>query len=277
MTEKAENLDALNNISADMHKRLKTMIDRKDPHFILTGSDPAEAGGCCPCNEVGHGNSLVENGILETWQSCGGEDSCPSRFYAFRGEKSDATPPEFKPNEALRGRVAERLGQPKSAGVKWRQALKYLLLVFAAVCLVMVVVRERGHEDDSVQDASAVISAAGVEMGDGYLVCIIKTAHACSACEAMETYARQALTTHYSDEIASGRIRFMKLSAVGDINSDFREAEGILATSLVLMEIKDGAVVRRKTLTEAWMLLQTEEAFVDMVRDASKAFMEEAQ
>jgi hypothetical protein len=93
----------------------------------------------------------------------------------------------------------------------------------------------------------------------------------------MEAYARQAITTHYGDEIASGRIRFMKLSAVGDINSDFREAEGILATSLVLMEIKDGAVVRRKTLTEAWMLLQKEEAFVDMVRDASKAFMEEAQ
>lgn len=107
---RTEDLDALDAVSPAMRKRLQAMIARGDPHFILTGSDPAATGGCCPSNEVGHAGRLVAAGILESWQPCGGDNACPSRFYAFRDEREPgAAPPVYRVNQPLRDRVAARL------------------------------------------------------------------------------------------------------------------------------------------------------------------------
>jgi len=276
MTDKQKDLSALNNISNEMRKRLLAMIKRRDPHFILTGSDPSECGGCCPSNEVGHASRLVFAGILEFWQPCCGEDACPSRFYSFSGERlPNTSPPEFKPNEDLRAVVAARLS-PSGTSVDWKKiGLKYFLFTFVAMCLTIFASRElRGNHDRDLS-ADAAIAVACKNMSNGYLVCVIKTARACSACVAMESYTQQALAAHYQTDGDAGRVRLLSFSAAGEINLKFRERERIMATSLVLMEIRNSAIHRSRIITEAWLLLNNEEDFVLMVKDQLDAFMKE--
>ena len=102
-------LEALADVTAPMQKRLQAMIDRGDEFFVMTGSDPAQADGCCPSNEVGEANRLVGAGILEA-HAASAENACPTVFYAFAGEiLRTAARPAFVKNPELRKSVRTRL------------------------------------------------------------------------------------------------------------------------------------------------------------------------
>jgi len=273
MTDNEYDLSAIDGISPEMRKRLHVMIDRKFPNFILIGSDPAVEGGCCPSTDVGHANRLVEAGILETWRAGCGANACPGNFYAFRGEKvPDTCPPEFRLNEEMRSLVAERLPQAYCRGSVIRKLLMWVLLMFVALCLCIVTVREFRGAQSSDHNAYAIINKAALETGEGYLVCVIKTARACSSCEAMQAYTQKTLSDHYQAEVDNGRIRFATVSAAGESNREFREKTDILATTLVLIKIRNGTIQEMKKLPEAWQHLKNEDAFIDMLQRELKAF-----
>jgi hypothetical protein len=91
-------------------ERLTKMIDRRDPYFLLTGSDPSVPGGCCPSDDVGVADALVRAGVLEAWRPPMPPDACPTTTYAFAGEiLAEGGRPTFRFNETLRRRVRETI------------------------------------------------------------------------------------------------------------------------------------------------------------------------
>ena len=130
------NLGALNEASDDMRRRLLAMIERGDPYFILTGSDPNQKDGCCPSNEVGEANRLAEAGILDTLGASFNTD-CPVTIYAFLGEIKKGDAPDFTKNEALRASVRE--GIQKGRRLSPALALRILLVVLRLARLLAIV------------------------------------------------------------------------------------------------------------------------------------------
>jgi hypothetical protein len=127
-------LSPLNEASDDMRNRLREMIARGDPYFILTGSDPEDKAGCCPSNEVGEANRLARAGILETYGASFNSD-CPVTIYAFGGEIHKAQdPPAFTVNQDLRTSVKDRIDRGRT--ISLAVALRAVLLLLAILSLV---------------------------------------------------------------------------------------------------------------------------------------------
>ncbi|HXX95256.1 MAG TPA: hypothetical protein VEN81_16660 [Planctomycetota bacterium] len=126
-------LRTLADASDPMRHRLQAMIERKDPYFILTGSDPSQKDGCCPSTEVGEANGLVRSGVLETLEGPGNA-SCPVTIYAFVGEIVPGNAPEFRANGPLRASVLEAIREGRR--LTPRIALRAGLVLFALASLL---------------------------------------------------------------------------------------------------------------------------------------------
>lgn len=66
----------------DFKQRLLQLIGAREPYLVLTGSDPAVAGGCCPSTQVGVANRLVKAGALQAYAPPAPPDACTVTFYA---------------------------------------------------------------------------------------------------------------------------------------------------------------------------------------------------
>lgn len=129
-------LNALDELPADMRKRLLAVIDRKEEYFLLTGSDPAQKDGCCPSNEVGVANRLVQEGILSATDSRTNPD-CPVTIYAFAAEiRKVLEKPTFVRNEPLRAAVKQRIESgPRLSG---KLVLRFALVAIMAAALAVL-------------------------------------------------------------------------------------------------------------------------------------------
>lgn len=128
-------LDALDELPDAMKRRLQTVVSRGEEYFILTGSDPAQKDGCCPSNDVGIANQLVDRGILESRGELANSE-CPVTLYAFASEiRAGGGKPAFVRNDALRAAVRDRL----EAGPRWsRKAALRLALAFVLAAAVVI-------------------------------------------------------------------------------------------------------------------------------------------
>jgi hypothetical protein len=110
--QSAPDFSAIDRTSASVRRRLNRLIDRSAPYCILSGSDPRDTDGCCPSDDVGEANRLVEAGVLCRYAPPSHPDACTMAFYAFAGEirlEPSAPMPSFTPNSAIRDAVKARL------------------------------------------------------------------------------------------------------------------------------------------------------------------------
>jgi hypothetical protein len=113
-------LAALRAATGDVKRRLLQLIDAREPYWVLTGSDPAAAGGCCPSTTVGEANRLVAAGALQSYAPPAPADACTVTFYAFPGEIGGQTSgePSFRLLEDVRAQAAAALRDNRWNGVK---------------------------------------------------------------------------------------------------------------------------------------------------------------
>jgi hypothetical protein len=140
-------LDALDGVPDAMRKRLAAVLERGEDYFLLTGSDPAQKDGCCPSNDVGQANRLVQAGILSATDS-GTNPDCPVTIYAFASEiRKLLEKPTFVRNESLRAAVKNRIekGPRLSAKLLLRFGLVVLLAAALAVLTFAIFRQYRGH------------------------------------------------------------------------------------------------------------------------------------
>jgi hypothetical protein len=132
---KNAHLDALDELPEAMKRRLQAILTRGEEYFILTGSDPAQKDGCCPSNDVGLANRLVDRGILDSRGEFTNSE-CPVTLYAFASEiRSGAGKPTFIRNEALRAAVRDRL----ASGPRWSRKAALRLALVAALAAAVVI------------------------------------------------------------------------------------------------------------------------------------------
>ena len=127
-------LDAIDETPETMRRRLAAMIARGEEYFIITGSDPAQKDGCCPSNDVGAANLLVEKGILDSRGELSNSE-CPVTLYAFASEiRPGPGKPTFVRNESLRDAVRKRI---ESGPRLSRKAVVRLVLLAATAAAII--------------------------------------------------------------------------------------------------------------------------------------------
>jgi len=95
----------------------------------------------------------------------------------------------------------------------------------------------------------------------------------CRTCRTLEAYSEEAITKEFTDELGSGRLAWRVVNVEESENKHFVEDFELVTKSLVLVEYRDGKVIRHENLEQIWQLVRDKEAFLNYVRASTREFL----
>ena len=99
----------------------------------------------------------------------------------------------------------------------------------------------------------------------------------CSTCRKLEALSREAVDSGFPDELQSGKLAFRVVNMETPQTKHFVQDFQLTTKSLVLVEYRDGKVVRWKNLPKIWQLVRDHDAFIRYVQDETRAFLGEGR
>ena len=149
-----------------------------------------------------------------------------------------------------------------------KNLLRITLLGFLAVAVVLIVKREMTDRPD----ADAALSNTPLP-ANGLVAYYFHGDVRCPTCRTIESYAKEALTSRFSDELASGAIswRVVNYETLG--NAHFADEYEIAAPTVVLVRREAGKDAQWQNLSRVWELVGDKPAFVDYVAQETAALL----
>lgn len=98
--------------------------------------------------------------------------------------------------------------------------------------------------------------------------------HRCKTCLTIESYSQQAVQRKFKDALEAGTLSWTVLNTDEPENAHFVKDFGLVSSSLVLVEVDRGKVVRHKVLQDAWTLVRDKPRFVEYVQGSVAEFLE---
>jgi hypothetical protein len=260
-TERTD-FSSLRKITPTLKKRLAGIIEKEKKYFILTGSDPANTFGCCPSEDVGAANRLVQAGILS---SCGqqiGTQDCPVTIYAFNNEiNSLANELSFQINEDFRGSIYKFLIQSTGHWVK--PIIRWILLSFVAVSLIFAYLKFTLQPN--TQKLETIFSQIVPNQEVQISILLFHYQKRCLQCTRMELFTKAVLEDKYQNEITQGTIQFTLVNMDQIDYRDLIKESGLFSATMFLLKFNNRILEEKKILTDAWRLYSDEEAFKAML------------
>jgi hypothetical protein len=99
----------------------------------------------------------------------------------------------------------------------------------------------------------------------------------CVTCSNMETYAKEAVETAFSDEIASNALTFLSLDMEKEENKQLVQDYQLFSQSLIVSLVRDGREVKSKNLDRIWLLARNKSTFMAYVTEEIQSMMQEAR
>jgi hypothetical protein len=268
----ATDFSALSGISVKMKERLFKMLGKKQGYFLLTGSDPADRLGCCPSDEVGEANRLVQAGILESYAQAGSVNSCPVTFYAFKEEiKLDKKEIKFAINTGFREEVLINLNEPPRKAIK--NSIKWILLIFVLISVLYGIYR-LAMNPLPVQTKNFYERLAS-ENGDRIFVLLFHYHKRCYQCLNMEKFTADVLHKDFQDELKDQRIEFKLIDMDLPENRPSVRDFGFFSPMIVLVDIENGKQKKVRVVGEAWKLFDDESRFKALLSQELEQFVAE--
>jgi hypothetical protein len=148
-----------------------------------------------------------------------------------------------------------------------KKACTIALLMFVAASLVVLAAK-------SLREGSL---AAKIENhGDRLIVYYFHGKARCPPCEKIETYAHEAVAGSFAAELSDGRIEWKAVDFEEPANEHFVKDFDLIASTVVLVEMRGGATKNWKNLQEVWNLLDDKPAFLEFVQKEVRAFLHES-
>ena len=97
----------------------------------------------------------------------------------------------------------------------------------------------------------------------------------CSTCRKLEALSREAINTGFAEDLDSGKLAFKVVNVETPETEHFVQDFQLTTKSLVLVEYRDGKVMRWKNLPKIWQLVRDHDAFIRYVQDETRAFLGE--
>ena len=89
----------------------------------------------------------------------------------------------------------------------------------------------------------------------------------------LEAYSEEAISSGFADELASGDLIWKILNTDEEDNKHFVNDFELVTKSVVLVEYRDGRVVRFENLKDVWKLVGDKGDFVKYVQDSTRKFL----
>ena len=138
-----------------------------------------------------------------------------------------------------------------------------LCVVVAAISLPVVVPMAMAEGPTAREGAAA----------DGVVAFYFHGNVRCATCKKIEAYASEAVTTGFSDQLASGRLAWRVVNVDKPENKHFIEDFQLVTRSVVLAEYSGEKVIRWENLDRAWQLVRSKDSFVEYVQDEAREFL----
>ena len=96
----------------------------------------------------------------------------------------------------------------------------------------------------------------------------------CNTCRKIESYAQRAVETKFTDELQAGKLQWKVLNTDDEINEHFVKDFELVSSSLVVVEMDGGDVVRHDVLQDAWTLVRDEPRFIEYIQASVDEYLE---
>ncbi|RLE28743.1 MAG: hypothetical protein DRJ61_15860, partial [Acidobacteria bacterium] len=89
----------------------------------------------------------------------------------------------------------------------------------------------------------------------------------------LEAYSQEAISEAFADELAAGTLSWKVLNTDEKANKHFVTDFELVTKAVVLVEYRDGKVVRFENLKDVWKLVGDKDVFVKYVEDSTRGFL----
>ena len=96
----------------------------------------------------------------------------------------------------------------------------------------------------------------------------------CNTCQTIESYTEEAVEGKFKDALQAGTLTWSPLNTDESENAHFVKDFELVSSSLVLVEIDGGEVVRHQVLQEVWTLVRDKPGFIEYVQKSVGEYLE---
>jgi hypothetical protein len=96
----------------------------------------------------------------------------------------------------------------------------------------------------------------------------------CNTCRTIESYAQEAVEGKFKEALEAGTLNWTVLNTDESDNAHFVKDFGLVSSSLVLVEIDAGKVLRHEILQDAWTLVRDKPRFIEYVQGSIGEYLE---
>ena len=144
-----------------------------------------------------------------------------------------------------------------------------VLAAIAALAVGTVAPTDAGAEDAEASESTAAAPDNGI------VAYYFHGNKRCSTCRKLEAYSEEAITGGFVSELENGDLEWLVVNTDEKANAHFVTDFELVTKSVVLVEYRDGEIVRFKNLKLVWQLVGDQDGFVTYVRDETADFIAE--
>ncbi len=161
--------------------------------------------------------------------------------------------------------------------MKSKTIFSIVLLAFVAVSVVFALRKvtpdAATSKDQAVASSESGIAATPVGLDaklaeTQFSAVYFHAPHRCPTCRNIEIFSHEALTP----EIEAGTLAWQIADYTADDNASLVDQFKVFTSTVVLVEVQDGKVVRRKNLEEVWNHTSDQADFTAFINQAWSAF-----
>ncbi len=156
--------------------------------------------------------------------------------------------------------------------MKPKKLVTAALLVFVVASLGYMVIRENKPVAATIQEI-----AHQAEPNQQIMVYYFHGDVRCPTCHKLEQYAKEALDAYFTDDLASGKIKWQPINVDTAGNEHFVKDYELVTKSVILSKVVDGRQIAWKNLDRIWDLVSEKEKYLAYIRDNVKEFAAEEQ
>ncbi|MBN2083485.1 hypothetical protein JW859_14915 [bacterium] len=164
--------------------------------------------------------------------------------------------------------------------MKSKTIISAVLLLFVAVSVVVIVVKESGRQANAqpvetpapaTQTVAAAVSEKAPEQQ--FICYYFRTNVRCPSCIKIESWTEAAVTENFADQLEDGLLVFKTVNTEDQGNEHYVDDYELYTKQVILVEFAKGKQVRWKNLAAVWDLLGDQDKFSAYIVDELTAFM----
>jgi len=149
-----------------------------------------------------------------------------------------------------------------------KRTAPFVILALAVVTVFVFLVLTPGV---SAQEPNE--GAVSDAVADGVVAMYFHGNARCATCKKIEAYADEAIAQGFVDELESGRLTWQVVNIDESANKHYIEDFQLVTRSVVLVEYRDGKVLRWENLDKVWQLVRSKDKFVSYVDGETREFL----